>query len=80
MVTVVDAVTRELGTLGADESALGASAVALARRLDDPETSAQAAAAAAREIRETLAVLRAAADTEDGDRMTVYERDLRAVS
>lgn len=70
------ALVRELKRLGpaVATSALAASALQVARRLDDPKTSAAAAAALARELRESLTLLRAAAEPEREDRMSKYER------
>jgi hypothetical protein len=48
-------------------SALASAAVALARRLDDRETPAAAAASVARELREALAVLQARAPKSGAD-------------
>jgi hypothetical protein len=72
-VSVADAVWRELRALGAEDSALGAGAVVLAQRLDDPATSSSALPAYQRELRETLAVLHLAADESGADRMTAFE-------
>lgn len=54
---VVEAVKRDLETLGLTDTSLGATAIALADRLDDYETSAAAAAACAKELRSTMAEL-----------------------
>jgi hypothetical protein len=54
-------------------SPLAASAVVLAVMLDRPETGDQARTAAARELRETLAVLRDQAAVSTDDRMTRFE-------
>lgn len=77
VVKVVTAWRRALRELGAEDTALGASALALARRLDDPATSAQSSAAIGRELRETLALLEVKAEPEQADRMTGYEQGLR---
>lgn len=78
------ALRRELKALPQDvaTSALAASALALARRLDSPKTSSAAAAALGREIRETRALLLAAATETETDRMTEFERrrDQRAAA
>lgn len=60
-VTVESAVRRELRQLDVrlGSSSLAASAVALACRIDDELTSAAATAQAARELRETMAAVRA---------------------
>lgn len=60
---VADAVKRELRSLagvdrGAAESALAADALALARRIDSPDTSASAVASCSRALRDVLADLR----------------------
>jgi hypothetical protein len=61
-VSVAEAVLREVGALGGglDESALAASALALAEAIDAPG-SATSKAMVAKELRETLAALRALA-------------------
>lgn len=46
----------------------------LAARLDDPGTNGSAVPAYQRELRETFAVLRAAAEGSTVDRMTEFER------
>ena len=60
MSSVAVALELELGRLGsaARDSTLAASARSLAALLDDPDTSANAAASLAKELREHLAVLR----------------------
>lgn len=61
MVTVVEALELELGRLG-EEASLSpeaSSLFALARMLDEPDTADTARPSAAREMRETLGVLRA---------------------
>lgn len=63
MVSVVEAAEGELERMAARSpevagSALAASVLKLAARLDDPETSATAAAACARALTEQLGVLR----------------------
>ena len=62
-VTVESAVRRELRALKVrlPGSSLAATAVALAGEIDDPETSAAASAAAARELRLTMDAIRAGA-------------------
>ncbi len=60
---VVKAVERDLTEIrkrsrSAASSGLAVTALALARALDDPETSATARAACAKELRETMRVLR----------------------
>lgn len=77
VVTVTRAVLRELEELGEAESALGASALALARELD-AKTSATSKSMCAKELRETLAVLRAASKAGEGDRMSEFEERLAA--
>jgi hypothetical protein len=59
VVKVATAVRRELRTLEATDSPEGAQLLALARMLDSPGTADTARPAAARELRETLLVLRA---------------------
>lgn len=59
VVRVTTAIRRELRELDAARSTEGAQLLALARMLDDPSTADTARPAAARELRETLAVLRA---------------------
>ena len=49
--TVADSVRDSLWTQGSTDPLLASVAMALARRLDDPETTAAGAAAAARELR-----------------------------
>lgn len=66
-------------------TALASAALALGRRLDDPETPAAAAASVARELRETLASLRAQApksgtDVLDEIAATRAKRRLEATS
>lgn len=57
--SVEEAVHRDLAGMGSlSESALAASALALARALDDPETYATAKSNCAKELRETLDRLR----------------------
>jgi hypothetical protein len=59
-VSVVDAVTRDLSKLGGDakDSALAASALALAAELDDSENSATSKSMCARALLDTLDRLR----------------------
>lgn len=69
MVTVAEAVELDLAELGrrdpaVQSSALAATALALARDIDDPETSPTARAACARSLRETLDRLRELAPDE----------------
>jgi hypothetical protein len=73
---VTEALRRELdGALGSvKDSTLAGSALALAAMLDDPGTGATARVVAARELRETLAVLRERAEPGRVDRMTEFER------
>jgi hypothetical protein len=78
LVKVVTALRRELRDLGQSESTLGAGALALARRLDDPETVSSSVPAYQRELRETLAQLRADAAPQDVDRMSEFEQRQRA--
>lgn len=59
---VATAIRRELRELDAARSPEGAQLLALARMLDDPGTADTARPSAARELRETLAVLRARMD------------------
>ena len=59
--SVVDAVTRELEALSAQESALGAAALVLAEQLDDPENSATSKSMCAKELAATLREIRALA-------------------
>lgn len=58
---VESAVRRDLRSLdaGVRRSGLAESALALARRMDDPEQSDRDAATVARELRSTMAALRA---------------------
>jgi len=56
---VVIALRRELRAMRATQTPEGAQLLTLARMLDDPATADTARPAAARELRETLAVLRA---------------------
>lgn len=75
---VTDALERELNDLqGVKDSTLAASALVLAAMLDDPETADTARTAAARELREALAVLRALSAPAEEDRMTVFEQRAR---
>jgi hypothetical protein len=72
---VAEALRSELERFGSlKDSALAASALSLAAMLDDPETASTARPAAARELRETLSVLRAAAADRDVDRMAEFEQ------
>ena len=69
MVTVVGAVERDLAELarrlpGLDESAEAATALALARELDD-ENSATSKSMCARALNETMALLRASVPIEE---------------
>jgi hypothetical protein len=78
VVKVVTALRREFrGPLrGVKDSPLASSALALAALVDDPETRATGRTQAARELRETLAVLREQASVAGEDRMTKYELHL----
>lgn len=76
--SVVAAVRRELKSLlgvdrGAAESALAAAALALAKRIDDPASSASAVASCSRALAEVLEPLRLKgmpeAPAESGDRL-----------
>jgi hypothetical protein len=72
VVSVVEALERELGLMGerASGSALAASALVLARQLDDPGVSATSKSMCARALRELLDRLRELAPEEDaGDRL-----------
>lgn len=75
MVKVATALRREFAgaLLGVKDSPLAASASALARVVDDPKASPTGRTQAARELRETLAVLREQASLSGEDRMTKYE-------
>jgi hypothetical protein len=71
VVSVVESVTAELAALPDElgESGLASVALAMAERVDDPNTRPTAAAVCARELREALTVLRAIAPprSEDDD-------------
>jgi hypothetical protein len=54
VVTVSEAVGRELAELGAEESGLGATALVLAAELDSSEVPASARAMCARELRAVM--------------------------
>lgn len=77
---VVTAVRRELRELGpeASRSTLGSSALVLARMLDAGGTADTARTAAARELRETLAAVRAEFAGAAEDRMTEFEQRRQA--
>jgi hypothetical protein len=77
VVKVVTAVRRELRELGQLGSALGAGAVVLAKRLEDPETNSSAVPAYQRELRETMAVLRRVQAGGEQDRMSEFEQRAR---
>lgn len=71
----VAALERELAELGerASGSVMAASARSMARMLDDPKTVGTPRTAASRELRETLAVLKAEATPEKPDRLSELE-------
>lgn len=76
---VVAAVKRDLEALGSavdDHAALAASALALARELDNPKNSATSKAACSRALAETMDRLRALRSA-DGDRDRVDELGAR---
>lgn len=78
VVKVATALRRELRRLGSvKDSTLAGSALALARMLDDPATADTARTAAARELRETLAVLHEQSAPAEEDRMSEFERRAR---
>jgi hypothetical protein len=75
VVKVATALRRELRAMeSVKDSTLASSALALAKMLDEPGTAATARVVAARELRETLAVLRERAEPGRVDRMTEFER------
>ena len=76
VVSVSKALERELKAMPAAVrgSTLAGSALALAKMLDDAETADTARTSAARELRETLSVLREQAAPAQEDRMTEFER------
>ena len=85
MVTVVEAVERELRSLGdASESGLAASALVLAAELDDPGNSATSKSMCARALRETLDRLRQLSPQADAadrvDELAAKRSARRAVS
>lgn len=76
MVTVCEALEAELAAMPASvgDSTLAASAFALARILDQDGKAFTARTMAAKELRETLCVLRAMAEPAAEDKMTEFER------
>jgi hypothetical protein len=69
VVSVEAAVTRELERMGDEwpESVLGASALSLAALMDDNENSATSRSMVAKELRETMAQLRALAPQKEAN-------------
>lgn len=79
VVSVVDAVRRDLVSLGGDlgESALAATALALAAELDDPGNSATSKSMCARALNETMERLRALVPEEPAGKVSKLD-ELRA--